>query len=632
MLPTLAPIARIDPLHFTMKLRPALAPASASRNMTDTAFGRDGDLALCVYLEPLLEARRVLVLGSLDKETERRLSRLAEELEQLEEDALDGDLDLPFSGGAFDAVWLVDSSLLRPTPDALAELKRVLARDGALIVSSLIDPDPARRRPGPPEAGLSRALWPEFLDLRLFRQTSVVGQALQEIEAAEGRIVVDTSLVAGAELNPERIVAIASDVQLRLDSNLWVQELPSSRGPAHDDHKLRERLQEATDRAHTLSLTLDGAEADLEDAFARARALEAQITEKDVAAGHEREHRIRAERAHEHAKSELAAAKKLLATAEEERDAARAELEGVGAECAELEARLAERGTYIQSLELDQKRSETAARDLLEELRRIEHERTSSAEHDGKMAELEAQAARAAARALEAEVAREAALMRVDELRARVVQLESRPAPVAVPSVDPELEGTLFGLRMRLRELEQSIQEAPARRSTARDTNADVARGQITGLTLRLEEAERALASARAPRAASPQPASSPNVYEDRIRALERELEEADRFAEAHADDVDRIESLEIELTRAHRRYDDLEDDLRATQDDLRAARTEVEHLALETSARVELAQRRENEARNERDHARAALEEARTILAQLTGKAPIDVTDPNVS
>ncbi len=630
--------------------------------MTDTAFGRDGDLALCVYLEPLLEARRVLVLGSLDKETERKLSRLAEDVELLEEDALDGELDLPFAGGAFDAVWLVDSSLLRPTPDALTELKRVLARDGALIVSSLIEPDPARRRPGPAEAGLSRALWPEFLDLRLFRQSSVVGQALQEIEATAGRIVVDTSLVADMEPNPERIVAIASDVQLRLDSALWVQELPSSRGQVHEDEKLRERLQEATERAHTLSLTLDAAEADLEDAFSRARAFDAQIAEKDIAGAHEREHRIRAERALEHQKAEIMASKKLVAAAEAARDTARTELEGVSAECAELEARLVERGTHIQALELDQKRSETAARDLIEELRRIEHERTSSAEHDGKMAELEAHAARAVARALEAEVAREAALMRVDELRARVVQLESRPAPLPVPTVDPELEGTLFGLRMRVRELEleQSRQEAAARRPVARDPSADVARGQISGLTLRLEEAERALSSARAPKAAeqssvyedriralereleeaeralssarAANAAEQSTVYEDRIRALERELEEADRFGETHADDVDRIESLEIELTRAHRRYDDLEDEMRVTQDDLRAARTEVEHLALETSARVELAQRRENEARTERDHARAALEEARSILAQLTAKAPIDATDPNVS
>lgn len=587
--------------------------------MTDTAFGRaggrDGDLALAVYLEPLIEGRRLLVLGGLADDLRSKLERLVDELEIVEADALDGDLDLPFAGRSFDAVWLVDSALLNPTPDALAELKRVLARDGALIVCSSMGVGAKRHQRGTPEERLSRVLWPEFIELRLLRQSAVHAHALEEIETPAREIAVDTSLLTGAMIPAERIVAIASDVHLRLDSQLWVQ-LPGI--DTHDDEGLHERLEEALERARTLSLTLDAAEADLEDAFTRARSFEAQLAEKEAATAHEREHRIRAERAHEHEKAEIEVERKRVATAEAERDAARKETESAAAECAELEERLAERGAHIQMLEAEQKRSETVARDLIEDLRRIEHERSTSAEQDGRVSELEGEISRAVARALEAEVAREAALMRVDELRARIVRLEAAPpAPPQAPSVDPELEGTLYGLRLRLRELEQALSEVPHAAEPVVSTR-DADRGEIAGLSLRLAEAERALVHL--------------SDYERRIRSLERELEEADRFAESHADDVDRIEALEAELSRTQRRYDDLEDDLRATQDELRSARAEVEHLAVETSARVELAQRRENEARSERDQARAALEEARGILAQLTGKSNIDVTDPTMS
>jgi hypothetical protein len=77
-------------------------------------------------------------------------------------------------------------------------------------------------------------------------------------------------------------------------------------------------------------------------------------------------------------------------------------------------------------------------------------------EQVARVAELEAERDRAVQRALEAEVAREAAQMRVDELRAQ--QLPGQGSePV---SREAELEGTLLGLRMRVTELEQRLAEA----------------------------------------------------------------------------------------------------------------------------------------------------------------------------
>jgi hypothetical protein len=683
--------------------------------MSDMAVRQDADLAVAVYLEPLLEGRRVLVVGRLPEAAEERITQVARSADYIHPPAERRPSErevpeLPFRDGALDVVFVQDlSQLPEPREEAVAELRRVLDRDGVLAIGAEEASSRRRRRSSPPSEQLDSLLGREFAHVRLFAQGPVYGQALEEVDGAAKEIAVDTSLVR--KNRGTRWLALAADRHVKVDARLWVQ-LPGST-PGDDeaeDHpqvqqalltaeqearaaarreadalraleaerRLRVEAERTAERAARLEERLDAAEADFDDAVARIRWLESDGAEKESVARQEHNRRFEAERQVTEAKAEVALAETKAEAARAGREAAHAEAQALAQECVEIEKRLVERAEVIQALEADAKRQETVAKDLLEELRRIEQQRVERIEHDGRVAELEIERDRAIQRALEAEVAREAAQMHVDELRA---QLHARPAR---PSVDPALAGTVLGLQRRVSELEKELEnereraqhgqarfeqvdrelqalredervsrQKPARQEeryasddvvTLREhLSSEAARGERTGLLLRIDEAERAITSlTRIPehngqdtvrvRELSAELTSMRLEYEervteleDRLRAadqradgLERELDEADRAAEAYADEGERLEQLERDLQAMQRRLDEVEDELRAAQDDLGVARSDVENVRLEASARIELAQRKESEARSERDEARAALEEARTILAQL--------------
>jgi chromosome segregation ATPase len=136
---------------------------------------------------------------------------------------------------------------------------------------------------------------------------------------------------------------------------------------------------------------------------------------------------------------------------------------------------------------------------------------------------------------------------------------------------------------------------------------------------------------------------------EKRIDSLERELEEADRFAEEHADDVNRIEALETELGDTRGKLDSVDDEVRALQellaakketlrereaqltvahDNVTTARAEGARAIIDAENRAEQLARREMELRAERDDAHAALAEARAILSHLAARVGADTHD----
>jgi chromosome segregation ATPase len=721
------------------------------------------DLALAVYLEPVAEDRRVLLIGDARGALAERLDTVSRRLDIIDPAAREPSRgpvpELPFRDATFDLVLIADvSALPDPRPDAVRELRRVLADEGTLV-ACLQAGARKRRRGGPPEEVLERLLAPQFRYVRAYAQATVAGHGFGALEAgADEDFAIDSSLVRGERAEPERIVALASDTRLKTESRLWVQVPPTAaradgEGGASFEalHRLEDEAREAAqreaealreleterraradaehrlERAHTLERRLRDAEGDYDDAVARLRFLERELSERDGALELERKRRATVEQELGREKAQVLGADARVRAAEEERDAARADAEARLAELAEVEARLKERGDQVRELERTRKEKEVIARDLLEELRRLEQHKTADVEHDARVAELEAERDRAVQRALEAEVAREAAQMRVDELRAQLTELEQpRGHAVAAPaSVDPQLEGTVRGLRMRVSELEQRLADAelsaalpikpfvettsalppPAEaaellmlrgrvlglelriadgekavaQAEARASKAEAAleaaraqsqpsepprevdraledagRGERLGLALRLQETEAALAALEARQSQAPS-AAAPAVDIDALLAaersrhsgalaelearvveltrrsaeLERELEEADRFTESHAEDESRIEALEFELEAVRRRLDGAEDDLRATEDALRVARADAEHASLEASARVELAQRRESDARQERDATRAALEEARAMLAQLASQGSV-TTEPS--
>lgn len=687
------------------------------------------DLALAVYLEPHVEGRRVLLLGEAEGVLADRFDELAAHLEIIDPAAREpsrGEVpELPFDDESFDLVLVCDvATLPEPSEGAVRELHRVLARGGllALLGSAAL---PKRRRGALAPQSLETLLSGEFRNVRVLAQTALAGYAVGELEPKRGEeVTVDSSLVRALRREPERLLGLGSAAVIPSEGRLWI-EVPGTSGESsasveapqalveelrRAEDEAREALHRESDvlrkleverrarlaaeqlveRARSFEAKLLAAEADYDDAVARVRYFESAIAEHEATARHDRELRATSERELGHAKSELASALSRHQRGEAERATARADAEHAAVELEQLEQRLVELGQQVLSLEQDKKQHAETARDLLEELRRLEHDKSASVEHDARVAELEAERDRAVQRSLEAEVAREAAQMRSDELRSELSQLEqssgARRAPQRHDTRDDTRDDALEALRAEVVARETALARA--------ESEAARQRGEIEGLRLRLDEAERALASSQRPLAivepqSAPQPQAElsdlrlrlahteallhamrevtpvrlrdaserdsalPAPNDERVRQLEeqlsvaeqrtaeltRELEEADRFAELHAEDAERLTSVEGELEAARGKLDDLEDEARALdeelrsarivqaaqQDDLARARVSADAAQAELERRIELAERHEVE----RDDARAALAEARSILSQLASHVGADHNDP---
>jgi SAM-dependent methyltransferase len=685
------------------------------------------DLALAVYLEPHVEGRRVLLLGEAQGVLADRFDRLASHLEIIDPVSREpsrGEVpELPFDDSSFDLVLVCDvSALPEPARGAVAELRRVLARGGLLAVSSELLPKRSRggaaRAPEAtprrsPVQALEQLLASEFRNVRVLAQTPLAGYALGDLQRARGEeSSIDSSLVETRE--PERVIGLASEARLPVEPRLWV-ELPivadkaepvaapdpglieelrrvedEAREALHRESDLLRKLEverrarveaeQLAERARSFERKLLAAEADYDDAVARVRYFESAIAEHEASVRHDRERREASERELVHVKSQLASAAERVAQSEAERAASRADYEVSARELEQLELRLVELGKQVLALESDKKQHEQTARDLLEELRRVEQDKTAAVEHDARVAELEAERERAVQRALEAEVAREAAQMRADELRSELEEREAQRASArdqqpsehapGAQAAALELEltraradaarqrGECVGLRLRLNEAEIALGAAlaPVQPPAAVHQVGPHHGDELSELRLRLAHAEAALHAMREAPSHNIRPRELEAVAatddhrvhdleaqlqgaEQRLAELTRELEEADRFAEIHAEDAERLGSVEAELAESRTRLDELEDELRALEDELRSARIVInaqqddlartrqtaDDVAAEAASRLEQIAQRETE----RDDARAALAEARSILSQLAGRVGGDENDP---
>lgn len=677
------------------------------------------DLALAVYLEPHLEGRRVLLLGEAQGVLADRFDRLASHLEIIDPVAREpsrGEVpELPFDDGSFDLVLVCDvAALPEPTEGALRELHRVLSRGGLLALASAASPKRTRRGP-PTHVALEQLLAGEFRNVRLLAQAPLAGYALGDIERPRGEeFTIDQSLVADARREPERVIGLASDARFPVEPRLWIElpieaaeesealapaqpglieELRRAEDEAREalhresdllrklevERRARQEAEHLVERASSFERKLLAAEADYDDAVARVRYFESAIAEHEAAVRHERERRDVSDRELKHAKAELSNAAERLTRSEADRAAARTDYEASALELEQLELRLVELGKQVLTLEQDKKQHEQTARDLLEELRRLEHDKTNAVEHDARVAELEAERDRAVQRSLEAEVAREAAQMRADELRgeleAQAESLQAQQAPQQTLGGDElsalalELSraradaarqrGECQGLRLRLNEAELALGAAQnANEQHPHTSSLEQTTRELSELRLRLAHTEAVLHAIREspaqtmhirPRDTDPLAAlDSARASEleqqltradQRLSELTRELEEADRFAELHAEDAERLSVVEAELESSRTRLDELEDELRALeeelrstrvvinaqQDDLTRAQQSAENARSEAEARLELLHKREAE----RDDALAALADARSILSQLAGGVGADENDP---
>ncbi len=691
------------------------------------------DLALAVYLEPHAEQRRVLVLSGVDAPLSRHLTAVAEHLDVIDPTTRgesNGEVpELPFDDESFDLIVVADSAALpEPLRDAMSELRRTLARDGILAIAVRSD------EKGAGEA-LERLAGREFAHVRVLTQTPTLGYTLRDADAGRAELSIDASLLREKPERSERLVLVASDARPKLEPRLWVQ-LPSAQllagaGRAAEvnprwveslrkaedearrvlareaellrelshEKRLREQAEAGKERNKALERKLLAIEADYDDAVARVRYFEGLLLEREAQDEAERGRGKETDREFARLRDELSRAEAKLKSAQAGED-------NVAGESAEYERRLAELGGELSAALREAKHKEQIAKDLLEELRGLEQRALVTVEQDARVAELDAERERAMQRALEAEVARESAQMRVDELRA---QLENAQAPASAPAPS-QSERELALERDRLAHEVEALRhhradelEAQRQQEGERLAQVSALRGERNGLRLRLEETERALlayeraaqqgggeldtrlslAEARADAAIAALGAAEESLKslrsevdraqveraqildsdagrkaeleaaltraEHRIEALERELEEADRFAEENADDLNRLDALQSELDGTREKLDEVDDEVRALQDELAAkkdelarherergdhdehlqrARAEVARLSSEHTVRLEQLSRREVELAAERDDAHAALAEARAILGQLAARVGADTHD----
>ncbi len=323
---------------------------------------------------------------------------------------------LGFQPGSFDAVVVPEAAALGDeTRERLADLARIV--DGGPI---LVATDP--------EVGVGYdALYGWLADLfenvRIFGESPFVGVAVGDFEAPrDPEVVVDASLVA-EESAPRAFLAVASDSPLRIASYTIL------RLPEPDD------VEPAPAR--------EGARRDESDRR-RVDALEDEIARLEETAA---ERLAALERARESARD----LERRLAAAERAATRAPAADPEVVREIADLEQRLVDRAKRIRELEAEVERRGQLVRDAVEELRALR--KTGSGDPG------------AVERAVAAEVARAESQFEVDELRARLRELEDALAKLERHA--SESEGRARGFLSRLHEILEVHENTAARLGVA---------------------------------------------------------------------------------------------------------------------------------------------------------------------
>jgi hypothetical protein len=290
--------------------------------------------ALCVYAEPLVQGRRVLVIDDASHGVGARLVGLGARIvhvydpdgHRARESAPGaargltvqelpvGDFDV--RDGAFDVAILPDLGLVVEPAALLVRVRRLLGPEGVALVCC----HNAEARPRGDQGGLaaagSRAVdYYELFDLvalqfahvRMVGLVPFVGVALAELGLqGEPEVSVDTQLAGDAD-PPELFIALGSQNDTRLAEYAIVQlaapALPAARAESREMARERVALAEAQLRASVLAAQLEHANtraATAQEADRERRALELEATlavsraQLREAQGHAAEHEARA--------------------------------------------------------------------------------------------------------------------------------------------------------------------------------------------------------------------------------------------------------------------------------------------------------------------------------------------------
>ncbi|MEO7112978.1 MAG: hypothetical protein ABI183_21245 [Polyangiaceae bacterium] len=488
--------------------------------------------ALSVYAQPLVEGKRVLVVGDSSTsigpmlvelgarlvhvyDTDHTRAQSVEPARSVSIYALP-EKDFDVRDGAFDLAIIPDLSTISDRAALLARLRRIVGREGAALVAAR---NPAAMRVSQNNESaidyyeLYELISLQFESVRMIGQVPFVGVALVElgVDEEDTEVTVDAQL-AGEIEPPEFFIALASQDDAQLAPYAIVQ-LPRTIEAAPSSIGTRATIAEAGLRADVLAAQLD--ERNITARELETRAIEAMAMAERISAD--------ASRSEEKIEELRARHREQIAGYEEEiaaRAARNAVLEGAFSAMDEasrdLERRViaAERALEDQaernammSVELDDARSAAAAAAELN---------GSALSHEGEVAELEAHLRNRGTHIAELEreiVRREQIVLDLLSQLAHAPKAAQNGA-IAIPAASPVDDGhdALYDENVRLRSKLDALALDLARRE-----------GELATTTWRVTEVEEELAHTKQLAKSSEQP----ETIREETASLRAELDKA---------------------------------------------------------------------------------------------------------
>lgn len=555
---------------------------------------RFAEHSLVAYIAPLVEGRRVAVVGPTSVEIARRARALGAQSVVAIGGQGEGVAVRPLNGGAIEAfrsrvdcVIVPDAGAV-PLARVLDEARRALGRDGLVVVAAPVAP--AQGRPIEFHA-LRSAVEDRFGVVKMVGCGTFAGYSLASFDAEDGadEVTLETRLMPDESASPELYIALASDARFAVDP-LAIVQVPAlnESAPAQDDAATSEAAEKLEDTEKALATAIEEHEIASERAASAAAAVDAAKSELNTVRNDLRRSSQRIaelERALDEGESSERELRAVIESAERDRDVARKELQRLRGEgkdrdrataddIARFERALSERGKECEALREQLEDRDSAVRELLFQL-----DCSRGSESAQRITTLESRNAELAS--IHAAIAAEAARVaqQNDILRDRVARFES-----VLEARDAEA-----------RQLEFQLQQARATQHaqpTPKPSDDERANAKHAEQLARLKaEYEAKLASTRAELDAV---ARRVRAEADAENAL-AQVEHAARTARAREEADEEAARLRSEAETQRRRASDAELALKNTMERLaaiEASESDARARAASAETRLEEAQR----------------------------------------